>query len=242
MCIRDRVMESALSVVRGEAGARPDLVVVDGPLIPPARVWILLKRRGARRESREAALRYLEARRRLIDEARERGVSLVGFVKRPRSMYLYRIAEASGLEHPKAPDSSVAAREARRRGDMYPEEPVPLMEKEIDALIPWEGIVEYVRPGEVSFAMLRTSDDAPPYRVDFGPLSGRFSTPADVASYLVATADLRGIPAVVALADESVKLTRRVARDAYEDAVLRAVGRASDRELARSLLALLYGE
>ena len=31
------------SIVRGEAGAEPDLVVVDGPLIPPARVWILLK-------------------------------------------------------------------------------------------------------------------------------------------------------------------------------------------------------
>jgi len=232
------VAEAALTAVRGGLGERPDLLILDGPLIPPKPVWLARRASGHSELAARAVSRYLEAHSRLIRASRKEGVTLVGFVKRPRAHYLSALA---GVEEAALSDSAVASEVLRRVGQMAPGEPITLREGELELMLGGEARSS-IEPGSISFAFLRTSRRRPPYRVDFGPIHEPFGGPADVASYLVATADADGIPIAVVKADESVKVTRRVARDAYLESMRRMLARAPDARRVLQLLTPMYGE
>ncbi len=237
------VAEAALSAVRGELGEKPEIVILDGPLIPPKPVRLAHRATGHSRLAAKAVSRYLRAHSELIRASEEEGVTLVGFVKRPRAHYLSALAN---VEEVALSDGVIASEVLQRVGQMAPGDPITLYERELELVIGEEQTREAIDPGSISFAFLRTSRRRPPYRVDFGPIHEPFGGPADVAAYLVATADSEGVPLAVVKADESVKVTRRIAADAYFESLRRMLAKASrsapDVRRVLQLLTPMYGE
>jgi len=237
------VAEAALSAVRGELGEKPDIVILDGPLIPPKPVRLAKRATSHAKLAARAVSRYLRAHSELMRASREEGVTLVGFVKRPRAHYLSALA---GAEDATLSDSAIASEILRRVGQMAPQNPITLYERELELIIKDEQIRGAIEPGSISFAFIRTSRRRPPYRIDLGPIHEPFSSPADVAAYLVATADSDGIPLAVVKADESVKVSRKIATDAYFESLRRMLANASrsasDVRRVLQLLTPMYGE
>ncbi len=231
------VMSAAEEVVRGALGGKPDLLILDGPLIPPASLWLKIRGVSHAADARSALNSYLEARRGLVDAAREEGVSLVGFVKRPQSRYLRVVL---GLEDGLT-DAALSIPWLRDAGLASPWPPATLGRRELDAILGDGEVRGSVEPGEVSITMVRTSRSRPPYRLDLGPLSGRFSDPAALVSYLSSRSNALGIPLAVAKADESIKVGRRIADDAYRGAVASRLAADLRAGQAADLLERLYG-
>ncbi len=237
------VARAAEAAVKGELGEKPALVILDGPLIPPESVGLAVRVGEHLKLAREAVETYLDAHSSLLRAAREEGVSLVGFVKRPRSHYLSLI---SGRRGATLSDSAIASGVLTEVGQLAPYKPIELWEAELDSIIGYPEVRETIEPGSISFAFVRTSRRRPPFRVDFGNLAEPLSDPRLVAGYLVATADSEGIPLPVVKADESVKVSRRVARDVYLESLRRLIARAarsgaSTRRVIQ-LLTPMYGE
>ncbi len=237
------VARAAEAAVRGELGERPVIMILDGPLIPPESVGLAARIGRGLRLAREVVDAYLDAHSSLLRAAREEGVTLVGFVKRPRSHYLSLI---SGRRGATLSDSAIASGVLTEVGQMAPRDPIELGEAELDSIIGYPEIREALEPGSISFAFVRTSRRRPPFRVDFGNLADPLSDPRVVAGYLVAAADSEGIPLPVVKADESVKVSRRVARDVYLESLRRLIARAarsgaSTRRVIQ-LLTPMYGE
>lgn len=237
------VARAAEAAVRGELGEGPAIVILDGPLIPPESVGLAARIGRELRLAREAVDAYLDAHSSLLRAAREEGVTLVGFVKRPRSHYLSLI---SGRRGATLSDSAIASGVLTEVGQMAPRDPIELRETELDSIIGYPEIREALEPGSISFAFVRTSRRRPPFRVDFGNLGDPLSDPRMVAGYLVAAADSEGIPLPVVKADESVKVSRRVARDVYLESLRRLIARAARSEASTrrviQLLTPMYGE
>lgn len=202
----DKAREALVfEVARRVAERGVDLLVVDGPLVP---YGALAKRVVAGSVAEEKAwLRYRRAVLDLHEYTAGSRVSVVGFVKRPRSRYIARLRGFRGFDH-------VVLSRTLKPGEYYPEPPLDLgahlqlfHEPEVAEL------VSRVRP-RVTY--LRLTDFTPPSRVDFGNLTVDYKA---VLAYLYTTRTREGIPYVVMKADEEAKITRKLIRELYDDAL-----------------------
>ncbi len=182
-----------------------DLLVVDGPLIPYGALSKIVT-------GTEYERRALERYRNAVLELHRRSVggstSVIGFVKRPRSKYLHRVLSTEpSFDH-------VLLSRVLREGEFLPDPP-----RDVPAVAEWFHdveileLVERIRP---RFTFLRLVESSPPYRVDFGYLAHSYR---DILSYLYAARTREGIPYIVMKVDEEVKITRKLLRELYEDAL-----------------------
>lgn len=179
-----------------------DLLVVDGPLVP---YGALAKIVTASRAEERAWARYRRAVLALHERTSSGGVSVVGFVKRPRSRYIARLHGLRGFDH-------VVLSRVLRPGEYYPEPPLDLsMHPE---LFHDPDVVEIVREVVPRTTYLRLVESAPPSRVDFGRLSVDYRA---ILSYFYSTRTREGVPFAVMKADEEAKITRKLIRELYDD-------------------------
>ena len=196
-----KVFEVALKLLEEE----PDLLIIDGPLIPYGALGKIVV--GSRSEE-EALRRYRESVLALHRRALERASSVIGFVKRPRSRYLSKIMNTEvSFDH-------VLLSRILGEGEYFPDPPF-----EVPAASEWFhdvgilGLIEKIKP---RFTFLRLSGPTPPYRIDFGHVVHDYR---GILGYLYATRTREGIPYVIMKADEEVKITRKLMKELYEDAL-----------------------
>ncbi len=183
----------------------PELLIIDGPLIP---YGALAKVATELRIEKAALKRYRGAVIRLHRESLKTKTSVIGFVKRPRSKYLREILGFKDIyDH-------VVLSATLREGEYYPNPPM-----EVPASPEWFhelDIVKLVREVKPKFTFIRMNKSLPPFRVDFGHLTRGY---AEILNYLYSTRTRDGIPYVIMKADEEVKITRKLIRELYEDAL-----------------------
>ena len=155
---------------------------------------------------------YVEAVKRLVERCEERGVALAGFVKRPQQRF---ISKELNLRS-KFRDSTILSA-VLSAGECYP----------------WPPRDHYVRRVRLTFryTYLKTISDRRilPFRVDF-PSYISDETAESVLSYILSTCDpMRGVPAMVMMADEEVKLSKRLIRDLYAEALESIISRFPER-------------
>ena len=195
------VFELASNVVKR---VKPDLLIIDGPLIPYS---ALAKRVVSSRDELEALRRYKDAVLRLLKISSDEDVNVIGFVKRPRSMFLYRL----GISNEAIYDHVYLSR-VMSPGEYFPDPPLRLPASE--ELFHEEEILELVRRINPRFTFLRFTYQTPPYRIDLGYLNRDYY---DVFSYLYLVRTREGIPYPVMKADEETKLSRKLMKELYED-------------------------
>ncbi len=232
------VVMSALKMLKdGIDSVKPDILIVDGPLIPPARIW--LKKR--RERIGDPVRLYLEYRRRMLDYAEKIGVTVVGFVKRPKSHY---ISQIYGLKS--YPDVALSTLAGLGWGESYPWPPIELGGVELSSIIHDDTARKSIVPGRLSFTFLKTSRGKAPYRVDISRVFPPFTGVKQVLSYILSLSDLDGIPFPVVKADETVKITKRFARDTYRSTINHVVsmyaGEEDKLKLLLELLGWMHGE
>ena len=157
-----------------------DLLIIDGPLIPRP----------------EYVGEYLYQLRTLLDRAAGLSKPIVGFVKRPHSMFLEEFREAGFT------DRAVLSSMLQRL-----------------QLYPWPPRTHTSKSLELRYTYIKMLD--PPlsgvFRLDF-PKHLSDEEILDVIGYLAGSSDpLSGIPAILMKADEEVKLGRRLMVDLYRD-------------------------
>jgi len=155
---------------------------------------------------------YVEAVRRLVNRCEEKGVVLAGFVKRPQQRF---ISMELGLGS-RFRDSTILSA-VLSAGECYP----------------WPPRDHYARRARLTFryTYLKTIADRRilPFRVDF-PSYISDETAESVLSYILSTCDpMRGVPAMVMMADEEVKLSKRLIRDLYAEALESIISRFPER-------------
>jgi len=155
---------------------------------------------------------YLEAVRRLVNRCEEKSVVLAGFVKRPQQRF---ISMELNLRS-KFRDSTILSA-VLSAGECYP----------------WPPRDHYVRRVRLTFryTYLKTISDRRilPFRVDF-PSYISDETAESVLSYILSTCDpMRGVPAMVMMADEEVKLSKRLIRDLYAEALESIISRFPEK-------------
>ena len=155
---------------------------------------------------------YLEAVRRLVNRCEEKSVVLAGFVKRPQQRF---ISMELGLQS-RFRDSTILSA-ILSAGECYP----------------WPPRDHYARRVRLTFryTYLKTISDRRilPFRVDF-PSYISDETAESVLSYILSTCDpMRGVPAMVMMADEEVKLSKRLIRDLYAEALESIISRFPER-------------
>ena len=155
---------------------------------------------------------YLEAVKRLVERCEEKNVALVGFVKRPQQRF---ISMELGLGS-RFRDSTILSA-VLSAGECYP----------------WPPRDHYARRVRLTFryTYLKTISDRRilPFRVDF-PSYISDEMAESVLSYILSTCDpMRGVPAMVMMADEEVKLSKRLIRDLYAEALESIISRFPER-------------
>ena len=202
----DKVREAKVFETATELLSRnPDLLIIDGPLIPYGALGKLIV--GSETELK-ALQRYRRAVLTLHEVSLGSKVSVVGFVKRPRSRYLRKILNIkSSFDH-------VTLSSILKEKEFYPNPPL-----EVPAVTEWFheiSILKLIREVKPKFTFIRLTVSMPPFRVDFGHLTRNYM---DILNYLYSTRTREGIPYVVMKADEEVKITRKLLRELYEDAL-----------------------
>lgn len=227
------VAMSALRMLeKGINGVRPDILIVDGPLIPPARIWL---KKG--RKSRSDPVRlYLEHRRRMLDYAEKTRVTVVGFVKRPKSHYISQIYGFKSY-----PDVALSTLTGLQWGESYPWPPVELGGVELSSIIHDDTVRKYMVPGRLSFTFLKTSRGKAPYRIDISRIFPPFTSAEQVLNYILSLSDLDGIPLPVVKADETVKITKKFARETYRSTINYVISKYAREENKLKLLLELLG-
>jgi len=205
-----KVFEVAKEIVLNE---NIELVVVDGPLMPPGAIIPPHKKISEQstigRYLIAAFKRYRKAIKDLFKVAKSKEVSVVGFVKRPHSKILGIVYNRDWRMYDHIMLSKII-----KPHEFFPNKPVdyPITTK-------WEPSKEYeelVKELNVKFLYLRTVESAPPFRVDFGPIFVDFKK---ILAFLVATATSDGIPFGVLKADEETKMGAQLVRELHEDLV-----------------------
>ncbi|MCD6114512.1 MAG: DNA double-strand break repair nuclease NurA [Thermoprotei archaeon] len=204
--VTDKVREAKVFETATELLSRnPDLLIIDGPLIPYGALGKLIV--GSETELK-ALQRYRRAVLTLHKASLGSKVSVVGFVKRPRSRYLRRILNIkSSFDH-------ITLSSILKEKEFYPNPP-----SEVPAVTEWFheiNILKLIREVKPKFTFLRLTMSMPPFRVDFGHLTRNYM---DILNYLYSTRTREGIPYVIMKADEEVKITRKLLRELYEDAL-----------------------
>jgi hypothetical protein len=157
-----------------------ELLIVDGPLIPRP----------------EYIGEYLYQLRRLLEKAEEERKLLVGFVKRPQSMFIEEFRELGFT------DRAILS---------------SLLEK--FQVYPWPPRTHEVRFFELRYTYIKLLD--PPlsgvFRLDF-PKHLSDEEILSITGYVAASSDpWKGVPAIILKADEEVKMSKRLIADLYRD-------------------------
>ncbi len=196
----DLEREAMMLSLAGEAVGDVSLMIVDGPLIPRPKYY------GD----------YIYWLRRLIAEAERAGTALVGFVKRPQSLFLEELQQLR-----KVPD----------RAALY----ILLEDRQA---YPWPP---RMRDGTLyTYVRLAGPPHAGVFRVDAPAWLGEDAM-MEALRHVVASSDpVKFIPAVLAKADEEVKMSRRLVKDLYREVFERETG-GIDPKLW-SLVTLRWGE
>jgi len=149
---------------------------------------------------------YLDAVRSLIRRAQEEDVILAGFVKRPQSEFIASSLNLSFMD-------SVILSSCLKGSECYP--------------WPAEERLDDRARLMLRYTYLKTSNDHRilPFRIDF-PSHVDEADQLKVLSHIMATCDpVKGVPAMLLMVDEEVKLSRRLIKDIYQEAVERLMGR-----------------
>ena len=155
---------------------------------------------------------YLEAVRRLVNRCEEKSVVLAGFVKRPQQRF---ISMELNLRS-KFRDSTILSA-VLSAGECYPWPPRDHYESRVKLTF--------------RYTYLKTISDRRilPFRVDF-PSYISDEMAETVLSYFLSTCDPgKGVPAMVMMADEEVKISKRLIRDLYAEALESIISRFPER-------------
>jgi hypothetical protein len=157
-----------------------ELLIVDGPLIPRP----------------EYIGEYLYQLKRLLEKAEGEGKLLVGFVKRPQSMFIEEFRELGFTD--RAILSSLLG-----KLQVYP----------------WPPRAHAVRFFQLRYTYIKLLDPPLPgvFRLDF-PKHLSDEEILSIIGYVAASSDpWKGVPAIILKADEEVKMSRKLMVDLYRD-------------------------
>ncbi len=215
-----KVFEVALKLLDKD----PDILIIDGPLIPYGALGKIVV--GSTTE-REALQRYRNAVLALHRRALEKKTSIIGFVKRPRSRYLSKIWNTE------ASFDNILLSRILREGEFYPNPPfsIPIVPEWFHE----KSILDLIEKIKPRFTFLRLSKSAPPYRIDFGHLTHNYE---EILSYIYATKTREGIPYVIMKADEEVKITHKLMKELYEDALHTCITRCIKHDFSKLIFIL----
>lgn len=194
------VFETACKIVTKDL----DLLIIDGPLAP---YGALAKKTMQTKLEENAWERYKKAVLKLHEEAGSKEQSVVGFVKRPRSTYIMRLFGQHGFDH-------VYLSRIIKPGEYYPNPPLNL--SQYTYLFHDPEVSELISSVCIMTTYLRLLESTPPSRVDLGCGVTKYE---NVLSYLYSTKTREGIPYPIMKADEEAKITRRLIKELYEDAL-----------------------
>jgi len=180
----------------------PELLIVDGPIIPYGALAKIVART---RSEFEAWERYRSAVLKLHGEASSKSVDVIGFVKRPRTRLLAGRAGFRGFDH-------VYLSRELKPGEYAPDPPQRVAE--LREYFHEPEVFQVVEKADLRFTYFRLTSSTPPFRVDFAHTARDYR---DVLAYLYRTRTREGVPYPVMKADEDTKITRKLARELYED-------------------------
>ncbi|HDJ66528.1 MAG TPA: DNA double-strand break repair nuclease NurA [Nitrososphaeria archaeon] len=155
---------------------------------------------------------YLEAVRRLVKRCEKKNVALAGFVKRPQQRFISKELDFGS----KFRDSTILSA-VLSAGECYPWPPKDHYESRVKLTF--------------RYTYLKTISDRRilPFRIDF-PSYVSDEMAETILSYFLSTCDPnRGVPAMVMMADEEVKLSKRLIRDLYAEVLESLISRFPER-------------
>lgn len=155
---------------------------------------------------------YLDAIRMLVERCEERDIALAGFVKRPQQRF---ISKELGLGS-RFRDSTILSA-VLSAGECYPWPPRDRYESRVKLTF--------------RYTYLKTISDRRilPFRIDF-PSYISDETAETILSYFLSTCDpSKGVPAMVMMADEEVKISKRLIRDLYAEVLESLISRFPER-------------
>jgi len=143
---------------------------------------------------------HVSAIRSLVENGEKKGIPVAGFVKRPESGYLFRNQDPDFL------DSAILSARLSA-GECYPWPPKEILDE---------------RTGmEFRYTYLKTASDRRilPFRIDFPSYLDSLECKR-ILEHMLAIADpIKGVPAIIMMADEEVKVSKRLMRDLYAECV-----------------------
>ncbi|GAB4314684.1 MAG: hypothetical protein Kow0069_16240 [Promethearchaeota archaeon] len=221
----------ALELVE-KMGDRPGVLMLDGPILPDDGVIAGIGRsvRGVELVNRYVAyfLKYVGRKGRpglvskLLRVTREKGVPVVGVVKRPRSLeYVgnllgHDLCQKFGMHD--ALVLSPILEELQRDGNHYATEVLPTRPQRIHSYL------DGVEHGDVLFSYLLPTRGAPPIRVEVPKWVDEEGRTEEVLSLVVRTAEPShvGIPLPVMLAHVQCKLPEKLGEVLWRELEFRA--------------------
>ena len=194
---------------------KPDLMVLDGSLLPVPRTGLEDKHEYLNDLYRE----YIKSMLKLHEICRVKRVPLIGFVKRVRSKFL--TGRASNVEVTLDDGiSEILDSQLQLYDNLLAESFLKFREyfPKVLPLVRYRDVPEL----KVSFVLVKTSRSVPPYRVDFGGsliLGNRVDERECLRAlnFLCKETTTEGLPYCILKVDEEVKLSRALMSDLYDD-------------------------
>ncbi len=217
---------------------RPELVIIDGPLLPPVELLspvnpgYPLTVKEAVKKARE---QYKSSYKSLFKVADREDVSLVGFVKRPRSKLLAEMGVVNGRQY-----DHILLMDVLSPGEYYPAPPLRYGDLGVKKVRHGLGLGEQIELEnlEITFTFLKTSPVRPPFRVDIGV---ERIPHEQILWLLYSTATSTGVPYGVMKADEETKMGEKLLRELHGDALHTFVDRLVENGKQVENLVLLLG-
>ncbi|MGQ4834007.1 MAG: DNA double-strand break repair nuclease NurA [Candidatus Asgardarchaeia archaeon] len=219
---------------------KPELLLIDGPLIPPGALFPpqgIKKRSNVSQEEIvenykiEAFIRFKRAVQNVYEKATEFEVSIVGFVKRPHSQILaYTLHNWKNYDH-------VMLSKVLEVGEFYPDPPMEYPSS-LSKNKEFENFIKRLKP---RFTYLKTKEQAPPYRIDFGPI---FYDYKEILKFLLLNSSSEGIPYFVMKADEETKVGSKLMKEIHDEIIHDYIKRiVKEKKNLKEILAILniYG-
>ena len=233
--VRERkVMELAYHIIKDH---RPELILLDGSLLPTPRTGLEDKSEELRREYN----RYSNSICSLHEEAKNRGVLLVGFVKRARSKILKRASKELIISmKPEIEEAFIGL------PDIYDIiiTDILLGQNEYFPMPPINIRHSFLHEIQVASIFIKSRGDMTPYRIDIGGIATKgdrldidliVKSLGFIKNYMTSL----GIPFPILKVDEEVKLSRRLIREIYDDMRYRYLNRRKGKMLT---IKAIWGE
>jgi len=214
----------------------PDLLILDGSLLPVPRTGLEDKHEYLN----DLYYKYIKWMLSLHETCRNKGIPLVGFVKRVRSKFLTERAPNVRVVLDQELKSALNL-QYQLYDNLLTESFLTFREyfPKVLPLVHYENLPEL----SISFVFIKTARSLPPYRVDFGGalISNNNVNEGEclnVLKFLCKETTVDGLPYCILKVDEEVKLSRALMRDLYDDIVHRYFKEAGDV----SFVLTLWGE